>query len=88
MGRSAVIRPADAFDVQLAIARMTRLRVSTRQLNEYQVQYLIGFKWLFTCDEDELDQLARDVESNSQFKETFDTLKGRCLTFSEILSER
>lgn len=67
---------------------MTRLRVSTRKLDGQEVQYLIGFKWLFTLDEDELDQLARDVDINSQFKKTFDGLKGRCLTFSEILSER
>lgn len=83
-----MISPADAFDVQLAIARMTRLRVATRKLDGHEVQYLIGFKWLFTVDEDELDQLARDADSISQFKETFDALKGRCLTFSEILSER
>lgn len=83
-----MIRNADAFDVQLAIARMARLRVSTRQLDSRQVQYLIGFKWLFTVDEDELDQLARDVESNRQFKETFDALKGSCLAFAEILRER
>lgn len=83
-----MIRHADAFDVPLALARTTKLRVSTRQLHEHQVEYIIGFKWKFVLDEDELDLLARETESPHQFKEAFDTLKRTCLVYSEVLSER
>ncbi len=83
-----MIREADAFDVQLALARMTRLRVSTRQLDQHEVQYLIGFKWLFTLDEDQLDSLAREIDSPAMFKDAYDTLKHSCLKFADFLSER
>lgn len=83
-----MIRPADALDVQLALARMTRLRVSTRQLNGHEAQFLIGFRWLFTVDEDELDALAREVDSPAMFKDAYDKLKHSCLRFADILSER
>lgn len=80
-----MIRPADALDVQLALARMTRLRVSTRQLDQHECQYLIGFSWLLTLDEDELDSLCREVDSGAQFKEAYDRLKHRCLSHPDYL---
>lgn len=83
-----MIRPADAFDVQLALSRMTRLRVSTRQLDAHDCQYLIGFTWLLTLDEDELDSLAREVESPAQFQAAYDRLKHRCLTHPDYLRGR
>lgn len=81
-----MIRPADAFDVQLALARMTRLRVSTRKLDQLECQYQIGFTWLLTLDEDELDRLSREVESPAQFKEAYDKLKHTCLTNPDYLA--
>ena len=54
-----MIRAADAFDVQLALARMTRLRVSTRKLDQLECQYQIGFTWLLTLDEEDHKKLAR-----------------------------
>lgn len=83
-----MIRPADAFDVQLALARMTRLRVSTRKLDQLECQYQIGFTWLLTLDEDELDSLSREVDSAAQFKEAYDRLKHRCLTHPDYLRDR
>lgn len=83
-----MIRPADALDVQLSLARMTRQRVSTRQLNEYEVQYTIAFRYLLTLDEDDLDSLSRDTDSEHQFKQAYDRLKHRCLTHPDFLRER
>ncbi len=79
-----MIRPADAFDVQMALKRMTRERVSTRQINGYECQYQIGFSWLLTLDEDELDSLSRETDSPAQFKEAYDKLKHRCLSHPDI----
>ena len=83
-----MIRPADALDVQLALARMTRQRVSTRQLDQSEVQYTIAFKFLLTLDEDELDSLAREAESDAQFRQAYDKLKYRCLSCPDYLRER
>ncbi|PZT94146.1 MAG: hypothetical protein DI625_08400 [Sphingomonas sp.] len=83
-----MIRPADALDVQMALARMTRCRVSIHDLTEYEARYTIAFKFLLTLDEDELNVLAREVDSPSQFKEAYDTLKYQCLTRPDYLRER
>lgn len=83
-----MIRPADALDVQMALARMTRCRVSVRDLTEHEAQYTIQFKYLLTLDEDELNALAREVDSPSQFKEAYDNLKYQCLTRPDYLRER
>ena len=80
-----MIRPADALHVQMALARMTRLRVSTRQLDEREVQFLIGFTWLLTLDEDQLDTLAGTIDSPALFQAAYDDLKYRCLSRPDFL---
>lgn len=83
-----MIRAHQAFDVQTSLARITRLRVDTRALNDSEVLYIIGFKWNLALDEDELDRLYDAVESDAQFREVFDTLKATCLTFAPFQASR
>lgn len=83
-----MIRDHHAFDVQTTLARITRLRVDTRQLTEHEVQYQIGFKWNLTLDEDQLRSLYNETDTDSRFREVFDELKATCLTFNPIQASR
>lgn len=83
-----MIKPHSAFDVQTTLARVTRLRVDTRQLNEHEVQYTIGFKWNLTLDEDQLRTLWKETDHDSQFREALELLKPTCLTYAPLQAAR
>ena len=81
-----MIKHHAVFDVQTTLAKATRLRVDTRQLNEYEVQYQIGFKWTLTLDEDQLRKLWNNTESMEQFNKELDALKPDNLKFNPEMS--
>ncbi|MDM7954755.1 hypothetical protein [Blastomonas sp.] len=83
-----MIKPHAAFDVQTTLARVTRLRVDTRQLNEREVQFTIGYRWNLTLDEDQLKTLWQETDCDSRFKDVFDSLKPRCLTYAPLQANR
>lgn len=83
-----MIKPHMAFDVQTTLARVTRLRVDTRQLNEHECQFTIGYRWNLTLDEDELRSLYNETDHDSQFREVLDNLKPRCLTYAPLQASR
>lgn len=83
-----MIKAHTAFDVQTTLAKVTRLRVDTRQLTAHEVQYQIGFKWTLTLDEDQLRTLWNETEHESQFREAFDLLKPICLAFNPMQASR
>lgn len=77
-----------AFDVQTTLARITRLRVDTRQLDGDQVQYQIGFKWTLSLDEHDLQKLYNQTDSDHEFRQVFDQLKPSCLAYNAMLASR
>lgn len=77
-----MIKAHTAFDVQTTLAKVTRLRVDTRQLSGDEVQFQIGFKLTLTLDEDQLRTLWNETEHESQFREALDLLKPKCLAFN------
>lgn len=83
-----MIRPHHVFDVQTTLARVTRLRVDTRQLTEHECQFTIGYRWNLTLDEDELRSLYNETENDSQFRIVLDDLKPRCLTYNPLQASR
>lgn len=83
-----MIQPSTAFDVQTTLARITRLRVDTRALNDMEVLYTIGFVWDFVCDEEDLDKLHDAIGQDSVFREAFDKLKPTCLRYNSLRSNR
>jgi hypothetical protein len=83
-----MIRPHSAFDVQTTLAKVTRLRVDTRQLTADEVQFQIGFKWTLTLDEDQLRTLWHETDHDSQFREALDALKPTCLAFNPFQASR
>lgn len=70
-----MIKHDAAFDVQLAIAKATKLRVDTRQLTRDEVQYQIGYKWTLVLNEDELKKLWNLTDSPMDFKSKLDEIK-------------
>lgn len=83
-----MIKDHAAFDVQTTLAKVTRLRVDTRQLSQDEVQYQIGFKWSLVLDEDQLRRLWNNTESLTEFNTILDELKPTCLTFNPIWASR
>jgi hypothetical protein len=83
-----MIKAHAAFDVQTTLAKVTRLRVDTRQLSQDEVVYQIGFKWSLALDEDQLRTLWNETEHESQFREALDALKPSCLFFNPMQVSR
>lgn len=83
-----MIRPHAAFDVQITLSRVTRLRVDTRQLDGQEVHYTIGFKWDLVLDEDDLRKLYNATDSDSEFRAAFEEMKPRCLAYNAFRASR
>lgn len=83
-----MIKAHAAFDVQTTLAKVTRLRVDTRQLTGDEVQYSIGYKWNLTLDEDQLRTLWNETDHESQFRDALDLLKPSCLSYNPMQASR
>lgn len=77
-----------AFDVQTTLARITRLRVDTRNIDNTEVRYTIGFKWDFVVDEEDLRRLYNVTDCDSEFKRIFEELKATCLSYNSFKASR